>query len=44
MGNPFGIRDQTVELQEWAELSMWRSDGKAVKYPTFPLAVEHEVT
>jgi hypothetical protein len=44
IGNLFGICDQTVELQEWAELSMWRSNGEAVKHPTFPLAVEHEVT
>jgi hypothetical protein len=43
-GNPFHIRDQTVELREWAEWNMWRSDGEAVKHPTFSLAVEHEIT
>jgi hypothetical protein len=43
-GNPFGIRDQTVEIRDWAEWSMWRSDGEAVKHPTFALAVEHEIT
>ena len=37
------IKDQTVNMQQWANYCMWRSDGACVKHPTFAMALDHEI-